>query len=81
MTSKQQRIHSSPFLDAKPNSIGILFTTPGGEEEEVLHLWLSIGERIYTREDFSAEVMVSPRADADPQEPIQSSPYIRSRSA
>jgi hypothetical protein len=49
MPSKQQRLHSSPYLDAKPTSIGILFTTPGGEEEEVMHLWLPIGERIYTR--------------------------------
>ena len=49
MPSKQQRLHTSQFLDASPNSIGILLTTAGGEEEEVLHLWLPIGERVYTR--------------------------------
>jgi hypothetical protein len=49
MPSKEQRLHSSPYFDPKPNSIGILFTTPGGEEEEVMHLWLPIGERIYAR--------------------------------
>ena len=50
MPSKQQtKMHSSSFLDAVPNSIGILISTPGGEEEELLHLWLPIGERVYTR--------------------------------
>jgi len=49
MPSKQQKLHTSQFLDASPNSIGVLLTTAGGEEEEVLHLWLPIGERVYTR--------------------------------
>ena len=49
MQSKQQKQHPSQFLDAQPNSIGVLLTTAGGEEEEVLHLWLPIGERVYTR--------------------------------
>ena len=49
MQSKQQKQHPSQFLDARPNSIGVLLTTAGGEEEEVLHLWLPIGERVYSR--------------------------------
>jgi hypothetical protein len=55
MPSKQQRLHTSQFLDARPNSIGILLTTAGGEEEEVLHLWLPIGERVYTRMQLLSE--------------------------
>lgn len=48
--SKQQKLHSSKFLDAMPDSVGVLVMTPGGEEEEeVVHLWLPIGERVYTR--------------------------------
>ena len=50
MPSKQQKkIQSSDFFDAVSNSIGVLITTPGEEEEELLHLWLPIGERVYTR--------------------------------
>ena len=48
-SKQQKKIHSSSFLDAVPNSIGVLITTPGGEAEELLHLWLPIGERVYTR--------------------------------
>ena len=55
MPSKQQRMHTSQFLDARPNSIGVLLTTAGGEEEEILHLWLPIGERVYTRTSTPSE--------------------------
>lgn len=34
-------------LDAAPNSVGVLFTT--SDDEEVLHIWLPLGERVYTR--------------------------------
>ena len=42
-------LHTSSYLDAAPNSVGVLFTTAGGEEEEVIHLWFPLGARVYAR--------------------------------
>ncbi|KAK4540897.1 hypothetical protein LTR36_008839 [Oleoguttula mirabilis] len=35
-------------LDAAPNSVGVLFTT--ADDEEVSHMWLPLGKRVYTRD-------------------------------
>ena len=40
------RKHSS-HLDAAANSVGLLFTT--ADEEDVGHVWLPLGRRVYTR--------------------------------
>ena len=44
-----KKAHFSKYLDAAPNPIGLLLTTAGGKEEEVIHLWLPLGERVNTR--------------------------------
>ncbi|KAK0305650.1 hypothetical protein LTR01_006797 [Friedmanniomyces endolithicus] len=46
--------HSSGHLDAAPNSVGMLMTTANHNEDdagEVLHVWLPLGRRVYTRDD------------------------------
>lgn len=46
---------SGGYRDAAANSVGVLFTTAaqGGDpeegEEEVQHVWLPLGKRVYTR--------------------------------
>lgn len=45
---------SSQYLDAAANSVGVLFTSaatsPDEEEGEVVHVWLPLGRRVFTRE-------------------------------
>ncbi|KAK0334792.1 hypothetical protein LTS16_019574 [Friedmanniomyces endolithicus] len=46
--------HSSGHLDAAPNSVGLLLTTANHNDDdaaEVLHVWLPLGRRVYTRDD------------------------------
>lgn len=44
---RQSPTYSPGHLEAAPNSIGLLFTTP--DEEEVTHVWLPLGRKIFTR--------------------------------
>lgn len=44
--------HAVKYLDATPNTVGLLLTTSGGLEEEVVHLWLPLGQRVNTRAYF-----------------------------
>lgn len=41
--------HYSTYLEPAPNSVGVLFTS--AEEEDVVHLWLPLGQKLYTRTD------------------------------
>lgn len=40
----------APSFDVQENSIGVLFTT--GDGWEVLHVWLPLGRKIFTRKSF-----------------------------
>lgn len=42
---------NSTHLEAQPNTVGILFTTDG--DEEIAHVWLPLGKRIYTRKSLA----------------------------
>nr|OQO16175.1 hypothetical protein B0A51_15615 [Rachicladosporium sp. CCFEE 5018] len=41
--------HTPANFDAAPNSVGLLFTT--SNEDDLTHVWLPLGRRIYTRDD------------------------------
>nr|OQO15916.1 hypothetical protein B0A51_16361 [Rachicladosporium sp. CCFEE 5018] len=41
--------HPLSNFDAAPNSVGLLFTT--SNEDDLTHVWLPLGRRIYTRDD------------------------------
>lgn len=39
--------HHSTHLEPAPNSVGVLFTA--AEQEDIIHLWLPLGQKLYTR--------------------------------
>jgi len=45
-----QKPRLTSHLDAAPNSVGVLFTNTSGDEEEVVHVWLPLGRRVFTRD-------------------------------
>lgn len=52
-TEESQHPSSHSHSDAAPNSVGVLFTTPNHNDDdanEVLHIWLALGKRLFTRE-------------------------------
>ncbi|KAI5361448.1 hypothetical protein Slin15195_G125630 [Septoria linicola] len=45
-----RHVNTMEHFDARENSVGVLFIRPADEETEVLHLWLPLGKRVYTRD-------------------------------